>query len=220
MSRRSCSWMSSSAASVYCVGKLVSILSKTFYLPTVDIRLGYTSASDVVELKGRVACEISTGDELLLSEMMFNGVFNDLTVPQLVSLLSCVICDERGEQTDKPREEMTAPLKILRETARRIAKVSIESKIAMDEQEYVDSFNPTMMNLLYAWCEGAKFSQLCKMTDVFEGSIIRIIRRLEELLRQIAAAAKQIGNSELEVKFQEGIAKIKRDIVFAASLYL
>jgi ATP-dependent RNA helicase DOB1 len=52
------------------------------------------------------------------------------------------------------------------------------------------------------------------------GSIIRCMRRLEELLRQLCAAAKSIGNSELENKFAEGINKIKRDIVFAASLYL
>lgn len=174
----------------------------------------------MIELKGRVACEISTGDELLLAEMMFNGVFNDLTVPQIVALLSCIVCDERAELTDKLRDELTGPHKILRETARRIAKVSIESKLVLDEQEYVDGFQAAMMNLIYAWCEGAKFSQICKMTDIFEGSIIRVIRRLEELLRQMAAASKQIGNAELEAKFQEGIAKIKRDIVFAASLYL
>ena len=45
-------------------------------------------------MKGRVACEISAGDELVLTEMMFNGVFNDLTVDQLVALLSCFVFDE------------------------------------------------------------------------------------------------------------------------------
>ena len=58
------------------------------------------------------------------------------------------------------------------------------------------------------------------MTDVFEGSIIRCMRREEELLRQMANAAKAIGNTELENRFAEGNGKIKRDIVFAASLYL
>lgn len=54
----------------------------------------------------------------------------------------------------------------------------------------------------------------------FEGSIIRAMRRLEELLRQLCSAANSIGNSELEAKFAEGIKMIKRDIVFCASLYL
>jgi ATP-dependent RNA helicase DOB1 len=58
------------------------------------------------------------------------------------------------------------------------------------------------------------------MTAVYEGSIIRAMRRLEELLRQLVAAAKTIGDSELENNIAEGITLMKRDIVFAASLYL
>ena len=46
------------------------------------------------------------------------------------------------------------------------------------------------------------------------------MRRLEELLRQMVQAAKNIGNAELENKFAEAIKLLKRDIVFAASLYL
>ena len=47
-------------------------------------RLEFTTAEDVITLKGRVACEISTGDALVLTEMIFNGVFNDLDVHQYV----------------------------------------------------------------------------------------------------------------------------------------
>ena len=65
----------------------------------------------------------------------------------------------------------------------------------------------------------AHLTHSCMMV-VFLGSVIRCMRRLEELLRQLCAAAKAIGNSELELKFSEAIARIKRDIVFAASLYL
>jgi len=36
----------------------------------------------------------------------------------------------------------------------------------------------------------------------------------------MCSAAKAIGNDVLEEKFAAGINKIKRDIVFAASLYL
>lgn len=108
----------------------------------------------------------------------------------------------------------------MQESARRIAKVCQESKLPVDEDQYVGQFRHELMDVVFAWCQGAKFSQICKMTDVFEGSIIRSMRRLEELLRQMVVASKSIGNAHLEEKFSEGIAKIKRDIVFAASLYL
>jgi ATP-dependent RNA helicase DOB1 len=59
-----------------------------------------------------------------------------------------------------------------------------------------------------------------KMTDVYEGSLIRLFRRLEELLRQIAQAAKVMGSEELEQKFETALGKVRRDIVAAQSLYL
>ena len=77
-----------------------------------------------------------------------------------------------------------------------------------------------MMEVLFQWASGAKFIDLTKLTDAFEGTVIRVIRRLDELLRQLASAAFAIGNFELKLKFEEASAKIKRDIVFAASLYL
>jgi len=51
---------------------------------------------------------------------------------------------------------------------------------------------------------------LSKMTDVYEGSLIRMFRRLEELLRQMAQAAKVMGSDELEKKFEDSLSKVKR----------
>ena len=58
------------------------------------------------------------------------------------------------------------------------------------------------------------------MTDIYEGSIVRIMRRLEELLRQLCCSAKSIGDGDLEKKFLTGIEKLKKDIVFSSSLYI
>ena len=58
------------------------------------------------------------------------------------------------------------------------------------------------------------------MTDVYEGSLIRLFRRLEELLRQMGQAAKVMGSAELEEKFEQALGKIRRDLVAAQSLYL
>jgi len=183
-------------------------------------RLGYATAGDVIELKGRVACEISSADELLLTEMIFNGVFNDLTVDQIVAILSCFVFQEKGDELPKLVEELAGPLRQMQESARRIAKISEEAKMEIDVDEYIESFKPQMMDVVYSWSTGCTFADICKMTDVFEGSVIRCMRRLDELLRQMCQAAKAIGNTELENKFADGITKIKRDIVFAASLYL
>ncbi|CAG8458277.1 12786_t:CDS:10 [Ambispora leptoticha] len=178
-------------------------------------RLGYITASDVVDIKGRVACEISCGDELVLTEMLMNGVFNDLSVETTAAVMSCFVQMEAEETGATLKEEFMKPFQILKETARRIAQISIECKVpSMDEEEYVQQFHSDMMEI------GAKFAEICKYTSMFEGNIIRNFRSLDELLRTMVSATKIIGNIELENKFSEAMEKIRRDIIFAASLYL
>ncbi|TIB68320.1 antiviral helicase [Wallemia mellicola] len=185
-------------------------------------RLGFTSQSDVIEMKGRVACEISTGDELLLTEMIFNGVFNQLTSEQCAALLSCFVFDEKSEANQTLDNELKAPLHVLQEGARRIAKVSLESKLTFDEEVYVRSFKVELMNVVMEWCKGKTFAHLCTLTDVFEGSIIRAFRRLQELLRQMASAANAIGNNDLKEKFEKALELVDRpnSVVSCQSLYL
>ena len=57
------------------------------------------------------------------------------------------------------------------------------------------------------------------MCGLFEGSIIRAMHRLEELLRQLVDAAKVVGNGELEATCEEARKLLIRDVVFAQSLY-
>ncbi|KAG8826252.1 ATP-dependent RNA helicase mtr4 [Serendipita sp. 401] len=185
-------------------------------------RLGFSSSTDVVEMKGRVACEISTGDELLLTEMIFEGVFNPLSPEQCAALLSCFVFGEKSEQQVRLKEELAAPLRSMQETARRIAKVSKESKLSIVEADYVAQFKVELMDAVMQWCKGAKFVDICKLTDQFEGTIIRVFRRLQELIRQMVAAAKAIGNSDLERKFSDALGMLERQgsVIFCSSLYL
>lgn len=58
-----------------------------------------------------------------------------------------------------------------------------------------------------------------KLTDVQEGIIVRCIQQLSETLNYVKGAAAQVGDRMLENKMEEVKDLIKRDIVFAASLY-
>eukprot|EP01012_Entosiphon_sulcatum_P050221 TRINITY_DN68_c0_g2_i1.p1 TRINITY_DN68_c0_g2~~TRINITY_DN68_c0_g2_i1.p1 ORF type:complete len:957 (-),score=200.80 TRINITY_DN68_c0_g2_i1:647-3517(-) len=183
-------------------------------------RLGYTSEDDVIQKKGRVACEVNTADELLLTELIFGGLFNDMDPSKLVALMSCLVNEEPTPPDYQPKPEFRHALRTLFDTAKRVVQVSLESKINIEEEKELQKLSPSLLDATYAWAKGAKFSEVCAMTDAFEGSIIRMMRRLEELLRQLAGASKAVGDESLSQKFLDGIKLIKRDIVFAASLYL
>ncbi|SCV02695.1 LAME_0H04258g1_1 [Lachancea meyersii CBS 8951] len=183
-------------------------------------RLGFSTQSDVIELKGRVACEISSGDELLLTELIFNGNFNDLTPEQSAALLSCFAFQERCKEAPRLKPELAEPLKNMREVAAKIAKIVKDSKIEIVEKDYVESFRHELMEVVYEWCKGATFTQICKMTDVYEGSLIRMFKRLEELIKELVDVANTIGNATLKEKMEDALNLIHRDIVSAGSLYL
>jgi ATP-dependent RNA helicase DOB1 len=58
---------------------------------------------------------------------------------------------------------LAAPLRILQETARRIAQVSTECKLTLVPDEYVQKFKVELMEVVYRWCKGASFADILKV---------------------------------------------------------
>lgn len=184
-------------------------------------KLGHIDADGVVQLKGRAACLIDTGDELLVTELMFNGTFNDLDHHQIAALASCFIPGDKSNEQIHLRTELARPLQQLQDSARRIAEVQKECKLDVNVEEYVEStVRPYLMDVIYCWSKGASFAEVIQMTDIFEGSIIRSARRLDEFLNQLRAAANAVGETNLENKFAAASESLRRGIMFANSLYL
>ncbi|KAL6735952.1 hypothetical protein Aduo_006351 [Ancylostoma duodenale] len=75
-------------------------------------RLEYSDKSDIITEKGRCACELSAADELMLTEMLYGGVFTDLSPPQLAALLSCFVFQENAK-TPKLADELSGCLRKL-----------------------------------------------------------------------------------------------------------
>lgn len=123
-------------------------------------RLQFINEDEVVQLKARVACEISTGDELMLSELLFNRFFNDMTPELCAAIMSCFVFEEKVNEPPALTEDLARPLREIQRQARVIAKVSIESKLAVNEEEYVQSFKWQLMPVMYAWAKGKSFGEI------------------------------------------------------------
>jgi len=93
---------------------------------------------------------------------------------------------------------------LLQKIADKVATAMIESKIqGLDKEEYVQKFKPDLMELTLMWCEGSNFKELCdEARDIYEGTIVRAFRRLDELISQLIDCAKLIGNNDLRTKFE------------------
>ncbi|CAG8624978.1 16736_t:CDS:10, partial [Cetraspora pellucida] len=174
-------------------------------------RIGYLSDDDIVTVKGRVACDINVGDEVVLTEMLLNGVFSDLSVEKVAALLSCFVIEQHDKERINLKEDLYVVYRRLQEIARNIVAISVECKLQINEEEYLASFCPDMMELVHNWCQGKSFAEIMKIAPKsYDGHVIRVFRCLDELLRAMVTAAKNIGNSELEMKFQTAINKLRR----------
>ena len=69
----------------------------------------------------------------------------------------------KSQQATKLTEELAAPLRVMQEMARRIAKVMVESKMPIKEEDYVKSFKVELMDAVMQWCRGASFTEICKV---------------------------------------------------------
>jgi ATP-dependent RNA helicase DOB1 len=125
-------------------------------------RLGFINEQEVVDLKARVACEISsTGDghELLLSELLFDRFFNELTPEVCAAVLSCFIFEEKA-QAPPLKDELAKHYATIQAQARIIARVGKESKLNINEEEYIQSFKPELMEVVLGWAEGKSFAEI------------------------------------------------------------
>lgn len=91
------------------------------------------------------------------------------------------------------------------------------------EQTYqlstLSQLNFGLMEVVHEWAQAKSFAEIMKKTDVQEGIIVRCIQQLGETLRDVKNAAVTIGDPVLKEKMEEASTAIKRDIVFAVSLY-
>ena len=76
------------------------------------------------------------------------------------------------------------------------------------------------MEVVYLWSKGMSFQSICDATDVFEGSVVRALRRLFELLDSLDQAATVVGDTDLAERFKRSKESIRTGLPFAASLYV
>ena len=186
--------------------------------------LGYVDSNDAVQVKGRVACEVNTCEELIVTEMVFEGILNDLEPAEIVAALSALIFQEKSTDSELD-SELPDSLVLCCEKTRKIAinlgEMQRDHGLQIDPKDYcANSLKFGLVHVVYEWALGVPFSNICELTLVQEGSIVRCITRLDELCREVRNCARVVGNPTLYRKAETASVAIKRDIVFASSLYI
>ncbi|KAF4306971.1 Helicase [Botryosphaeria dothidea] len=185
--------------------------------------LGFIDEKSRVELKGKVACEIHSADELVLTELILENVLADYEPEEIAALLSAFVFQEKTDVTPTltPRlEQGQAKIVEISEKVNHIQTLHQVILSAEDSNDFVSRPRFGMVEVVYEWARGMSFNRITDLTDVMEGTIVRVITRLDETCREVKNAARIIGDPTLYTKMQTCQELIKRDICNAASLYL
>ncbi len=101
----------------------------------------------------------------------------------------------------------------------RVTGAEIEAEL--DEAVGLETrLNLALVQIVMAWAEGKDFVEICKLTMLDEGTIVKSILRLENACRDVKNAARVMGNAALVELVESARLLVKRDIIFAPSLYI
>uniref|UniRef100_A0AAY4E920 Uncharacterized protein n=1 Tax=Denticeps clupeoides TaxID=299321 RepID=A0AAY4E920_9TELE len=178
-------------------------------------KLNYVDGAGAVQLKGRVACQISS-HELLLTELLFENTLSPLAPEESAALLSCLVFTQNTQV--EPHISSTLQERVLG-VAQRIGELQMDYGIAQTAEDYVSQLKFGLTEVVYCWAIGMPFAEIAELTDVQEGTVVRCIQRLDEVLKEVRQAARIVGDSVLGSKMERASLAIRRDIVFTASLY-
>jgi antiviral helicase SKI2 len=186
--------------------------------------LGFIDEHHNVVLKGRVACEVNSGWELIITELVLDNFLADFDAEEIVALLSCFVYEGRTNDEEPPciTPRLEKGKEKILSITQKLLKVYSDKQVLLttDEEEFLERKRFALVNVVYEWARGLSFNEIMQISVEAEGTIVRVITRLDEICREVKNAALIVGDSTLHAKMNEAGEKIKRDIVFCASLYL
>ncbi|XP_076158471.1 superkiller complex protein 2-like [Alosa pseudoharengus] len=196
----------------------LSLLPEYYQRIKVLEALQYIDTSGAVQLKGRVACQISS-HELLLTELLFENTLSPLAPEESAALLSCLIFSQNTQVEPHLTNTLQEGIDRVLCVAQRIGELQRDCGIAQTAEDFVSQFKFGLTEVVYCWARGMPFAEIAQLTDVQEGTVVRCIQRLDEVLKEVRQAARIVGDSVLGSKMERASLAIRRDIVFTASLY-
>ncbi len=185
-------------------------------------KLGYIDENKCLLIKGKTARELSSGDIILLAEMMFNKSMRELDPEDLVALVSTLVIQEKMDKDADVSlsDKYDAMQKVLIETAKNVHELEKACDVHLEADNCQEKLHFGLAHVIYFWAQGKDFQSVSEMTNIHEGSIVRAIMRVEYVLREMKNAAGIMGDSKMKELATIAQERIKRDIIFTPSLYI
>jgi ATP-dependent RNA helicase HelY len=161
--------------------------------------------------KGQTLAGIFHESDLLVVEVMNRGVLDNLSVNDLVAVLSTLIYEPRGGDNGGPARW---PSDTVRQRFKRIEKISESLQEAQRQRgmHIHRAPNGGLAHETAGWASGKPLSRILD-PELTPGDFVRCMRQLIDLLRQIATTTH---NDSLRSTAEDAARSINRGVVAAA----
>jgi ATP-dependent RNA helicase HelY len=152
-------------------------------------RFGYADVEAwTLTPQGETLARIFHESDLLVAELISDGLFDGLTPADLAALAACVVYEHRSPE---PPPAPWFSSHDVRDRWKRLDAISadlraIERSLSLSEHRAPD---PTFAAIAHAWVAGEGFAEIVGEEELTGGDFVRNIKQLIDLLRQIATVA-------------------------------
>ena len=172
-------------------------------------KLGYIDQDGLLP-RGEVASQIY-GYELQVTELLFRGIFTQLSDDEMNVVLIAIVTEVRKEEWYRKLNDKH--IKHVLGQVRDILAVVRQCETEHNVGEPVPDLETKLCAAMLAWSRGCEFTSLHEMIDMSDGDLVRSIRLVIDVLRQIRRAASD--DEPLRAKVLRCIKSINRDVVDA-----
>ena len=182
--------------------------------------LEYIDNENNLTLKGKAAREITCCDCLIVTELLFSNILNDLPINETIAFFSCFILNSNTITFEDPKisENFTKCLEELKKIYEKINET--ENKASFQESNYNRRIDFSLAPTIKSWMDGKHFYEILEECELEEGKVFSIINRLSGFFDSICEFYNVLGNTTLGQKFVEAKSTLLREIMTCQSLYL
>ncbi len=169
---------------------------------------------DTVTGRGRHLRQIYSDMDLLASECLRHGLWDDLSPSGLAAALSTLVFEaRRPDDATSPRVPGGAAREAIGEMVRLWGELD-----ALEREHRLDYLRPPDMGFAWAayrWAEGDELDDVLTETDLAAGDFVRWMKQLLDLAGQVADAA---GDLPLRRTAREVTSRLRRGVVAYSGL--
>ncbi|KAL4818822.1 armadillo-type protein [Aspergillus spinulosporus] len=168
--------------------------------------LGFVDEQSRVQLKGKVACEIHSADELVLTELILENVLAEYEPEEIVALLSAFVFQEKTENVPTLTPRLEKGKEEIIRISEKVNDVQIQHQVLQSTEDINDFASQPRFGLaevVYEWAKGMSFNRITDLTDVMEGTIMDVAALRNRIQSTLDANADIRRQAELDLKYAE-----------------